>query len=112
MNYGRVWQLQSSTALLLCCIFSTLLCCISSALRRMRAPQPFILLALETREQIWKQILEKYVLVRRIRGDFGGGKGRMGDTELGFRIERVTFWPQTRPIMASNLLKIVKLECV
>ena len=49
----------------------------------MRAPPPFILSALETREQIWKQIPEKYVLVRRVGGNFGGGKGRMGDTELG-----------------------------
>ena len=49
----------------------------------MRAPPPFILSALETREQIWKQIPEKYVLVRRIGGNFGGGKGRMGDIELG-----------------------------
>ena len=49
----------------------------------MRAPPPFILSALETREQIWKQIPEKYVLVRRVGGNFGGRKGRMGDTELG-----------------------------
>ena len=82
MNYGRVWQLQSST-LLLCCIFSALLCWIFSALCHMRAPPPFILSALETREQIWKQIPEKYVLVRRIGANFGGGKGRMDDTELG-----------------------------
>ena len=64
-------------------IFSALLCWITSALRHMRAPPPFILSALETREQIWKQIPEKYVLVRRIGANFGGGKGRMDDTELG-----------------------------
>ena len=90
MNYGRVWQLQSSTLLLcrccsslLCCIFSALLCWISSALRHMRAPPPFILSALETREQIWKQIPKKYVLVRGAGCNFGVGKGRMGDKGLG-----------------------------
>ena len=56
--------------------FAALLCEICSALHPMRAPPPFILLAPETREQIWKQIPEKYLEgEERALGDDEGREG-------------------------------------
>ena len=64
------------SAALLCEICSALLCEICSALHPMRAPPPFILLAPETREQIWKQIPEKYLEGKeRALGDDEGKAG-------------------------------------
>ena len=61
---------------LLCCSAATLLCETCSALHPMRAPPPFILSAPETREQIWKQIPEKYLEgEERALGDDEGRAG-------------------------------------